>query len=230
MPADPLGRAIALVRAGLALAGLAGVLIALAPLSDILKGAAAGPAGAVHTATAGASVAVIAAIGAAIVLAGAALRVLWLHMLGLVLGTGLALMAALLVVTARASDEFADGADLEVRGGGVLLVAGFWLALVGVVTALVGMRRVAQAAPPVTLAPGAIQRARTAPVAAILGVVGVVVVVTSAAAVAYGTLALGDIRSSGERLTGRGMATTGVVLGILVLSLLAAVGGVGAWV
>lgn len=230
MPADPLGRAIALVRIGLALAGLAGVLVALAPLSDIVEGPAAEPEGTVHTAAAGASVAVIAAIGAAIVLGAAALRVLWLHMLGLVLGTGLALMAALLVVTARASDEFADGAGLEVRAGGLLLVTGFWLALAGVVVALVGVRRVAQAAPPVTLPPGRIQRARTAPVAAILGIAGVVVVVTSAAAVAYGTLALGDIRSSGERLTGRGMATAGVVLGILVLSLLAAVGGVGAWV
>ena len=80
------------------------------------------------------------------------------------------------------------------------------------------------------MAPGRLQRARTAPFAAILGVVGVVVVVTSGLAIAYGTLALGDIRSSEERLGGRGMATTGVVLGILVLSLLAAIGGVGAWI
>ena len=74
------------------------------------------------------------------------------------------------------------------------------------------------------------QRARTAGLAAILGVVGVVIVVTSGIAVAYGVLALGDIRSSGERLTGRGMAVTGLALGILVLSPLAAIGGVGAWV
>ncbi|CAN0495173.1 unnamed protein product, partial [Phaeothamnion confervicola] len=49
-------------------------------------------------------------------------------------------------------------------------------------------------------------------------------------AVAYGVLALGDIRSSGERLTGRGMAVAGMALGILVLSLLATVGGVGSLV
>jgi hypothetical protein len=227
---DPLGRAVTVVRGGLALAGLAGILIALSPLSDIVEGPAAAPIGGVQTAGAGASVAVIAGIGAAVILAAAALRLLWLHLLSLVLATGLALVAAFLVISARTSDDFAEGADLTMSAGGLLLVAGFWGALIGVAVALLGVRLVAQAAPPVTLAPGRVQRARTAPLAAILGLVGVVVVVTAGVAVAYGTLALGDIRSSGERLGGRGMATAGVVLGSLVLSLLAAVGGVGAWV
>lgn len=230
MPLDPLGRAITVVRGGLALAGLAGILVALSPLSDIVDGPASDPAGTTHTAVAGTSVAIIAAIAAVVVLAASALRLLWLHMLSLVLGNGVALMAALLVISARTSDDFDDGADLTMRGGGLLLVAGFWLALAGVAVGLLGVRLVAQAAPPVTMAQGRIQRARTAPMAAILGVVGVVVVVTAALAIAYGTLALGDIRSSGERLTGRGMATAGVLLGALVLSLLAAIGGVGAWV
>lgn len=230
MPAEPLARAIAVVRSGLALAGLAGVVIALAPLGDIVVGTSAAPGGGTQTAGAGASVAVIAGIGAAAVLAAAALRLLWTHMVALVLGTGLALVAAFLVISARTSDDFREGADLEMRGGGLLLVTGFWMSLAGVVIALVGVRLVAQAAPPVRMAPGRLQRARTAPFAAILGIVGVAVVVTSALAIAYGTLALGDIRSSEERLGGRGMATAGVVLGGLVLSLLAAIGGVGAWV
>lgn len=230
MPQDPLDRAITVVRGGLALAGLAGVLIALSPLADIVDGPASEPVGSLQAAAVGGSVGVIAGIGAAAVLASAALRLLWLHLVGLVLGTGLALVAAFLVIAARTSDDFADGADLTMRGGGFLLVAGFWLSLIGVAAALVGVRMVAQAAPPVQLAPGRLQRARTAPFAAILGIVAVAVVVTAGLAVAYGTLALGDIRSSEERLGGRGMATTGVVLGVLVLSLLAAIGGVGAWV
>ncbi len=230
MPAEPLDRAISVVRGGLALAGLAGVLIALSPLSDIGAGPAGASAGGLYVAGTGASVAVIAGLGAAVVLAAAALRLLWLHLVSLVLGTGLSLVAAFLVIAARTSDELADGADLSMRGGGLLLVAGFWTSLVGVVIALVGVRMVAQAAPPVRLAPGRLQRARTAPFAAILGIVGVATVVTAGLAVAYGTLALGDIRSSEERLAGRGMATAGIVLGVLVLSLLAAIGGVGAWV
>lgn len=230
MAADPLARAISVIRGGLALAGAAGALIALSPLGDIVTGPSADTPGATYTTGTGGSVAVIAGIGAAMILGAAALRILWPHLVALVLGTGLALVAAFLVISARTADGFADGADLDMAGGGLLLVAGFWLALAGVVVALVGIRMVAQAAPPVRLRGNALQRARTAPFAAILGVAGVVAVVTSALAVAYGTLALGDIRSSGERLGGRGMATAGVVLGVLVLSLLAAVGGVGAWV
>ncbi|MGD9570953.1 MAG: DUF4190 domain-containing protein [Thermoleophilia bacterium] len=228
MAPDPLRRAIDVVRAGLALAGVAGILVALSPLGDIVEGSGGGDV--IRTATVDPSVGVIAGIGAALILAAAALRILWAHLLSLVLGVGLALVAAFLVIAARTSDDFADGADLSMGSGGLLLVAGFWLSLAGVVVALVGIRMVAQAAPPVTLEPNTIQRARTAPLAAILGIVGVVVVVTAGIAVAYGTLALGDIRSSGERLTGRGMATAGIVLGVLVLSLLAAIGGVGAWV
>ena len=230
MPSDPLARAITVIRGGLGLAGVAAVLVALSPLGDIVTGPAAEPPGAVHTAGTGASVAVIAGIAAAGILAAAALRLLWPHMVALVLATGVALVAALLVIAARTSDEFADGASLDVGPGGLLLVTAFWLSLAGVVIALVGVRLVAQAAPPVRMTSNTLQRARTAPLAAILGAVGVVVVVTSALAVAYGTLALGDIRSSEDRLAGRGMATAGVVLGVLVLSLLAAVGGVGAWV
>lgn len=230
MPRDPLARAIAVIRGGLLLAGNGALLLALSPLGDIVTGPAADTPGAVYTTGTGVSVAVIGALAAAVILAAGALTLLWAHLVSLVVGTGVALVAAFLVISARTADGFADGADLDVGGGGLLLVAAFWLSLAGVVVALVGVRLVAQAAPPVRMRSGALQRARTAPFAAILGVLGVVVVVTSALAVAYGTLALGDIRSSGERLAGRGMATAGVVLGVLVLSLLAAVGGVGAWV
>ncbi len=135
------------------------------------------------------------------------------------------------MIVARTSDNFAEDADLTMRAGGLVLVGSFWLAMTGIVVTLVGIRMVAIAAPPPTMArTGPQQRARTAGLAAMLGVLGVVIVVTSGIAVAYGVLALGDIRSSGERLTGRGMAVAGVALGILVLSALAAIGGVGAWV
>ena len=142
------------------------------------------------------------------------------------------LVAGLLVIVARTSDNFAGDAEVAMRAGGLLLVGAFWLSLTGIVIALVGVRMVAIAAPPATSLSrtGPQQRARTAPLAAMLGALGIVVVVTSAIGVAYGVLALGDIRSSGERLTGRGMAVAGVALGILVLSALAAIGGVGAWV
>ena len=231
MPAASLPRAIATIRRGLGLAALAAALMAVAPFFDLASGPAAAPGGGAYVAGIGISVSAIAISACLAILVGVVREVLWVHLLGLVLATGVALVAGLLVIVARTSDNLAEGADVTLRGGGILLVTSFWLALIGIVITLVGVRMVAIAAPPGTFArTGPQQRARTAPFAALLGVLGVVMVVTAAIAVAYGVLALGDIRSSGERLTGRGMAVAGMVLGILVLSLLAAVGGVGAWV
>jgi len=231
MPDASLPRAIATIRAGLGLGALAAALLALAPLFDIADGPAAPPRGGTFTAGIGISVSAIAFTACLAIVVGVVREILWIHLLGLVLVTGVALVAGLLVIVARTSDSFADGADVTLHAGGFLLIGSFWIALAGIVVALVGVRMVAIAAPPGTIPrTGPEQRARTAPLAAMLGTVGVVIVITSALAVAYGVLALGDIRASGERLTGRGMAVAGIALGILVLSLLAAIGGVGAWV
>lgn len=232
MPAATLPRAITTIRAGLALGALAAVLTALAPLFDLMDGPAAPPRGGTYVAGIGISVSAIAITAALAILVGVVREILWVHLLGLVLVTGVALVSALLVIAARTSDNFAEGADIALRGGGFLLIGAFWLAMIGIVVALVGVRMVAIAAPPAAgvARTGAEQSARTASLSAMLGALGVVIVLTSAVAVAYGVLALGDIRSAGGRLSGRGMAVAGMVLGILVLSLLATIGGVGAWI
>lgn len=232
MPDASIPRAISTIRGGLAVCALGAALLALAPLFDIVDGPAASPHGATYVAGTGISVTAIAVTACLAILVGVVREVLWIHLLGLVLATGVALVSGLLVIVARTSDNFAEDADLSMRAGGLLMVGAFWLSLAGIVVALVGVRMVAIAAPPATnlARTGPQQRARTAGLAAMLGAIGVVAVVTSAIGVAYGVLALGDIRSSGERLTGRGMAVAGVALGILVLSLLAAIGGVGAWI
>jgi hypothetical protein len=230
MTDDGYGRAITTIRAGLSLGAVAAIMLALSPLLDIVTGPAAEPPGAEFTAGVGTSVGVGAAIGAIVIVAAVAQRVLWQHLLAVVVTTGVALLSALLVITARTADEFADDADVTLQAGGVLLVIAFWLALIAVVVTLVGVRMVALAAPPPVIPEsrrGELVKARTAPIAAALGAAGVVLVVTSGVAIAYGVLALGDIRLSDGRLVGRGFALTGVVLGGLVLSLLAAVGGVG---
>lgn len=230
MTDDGFGRAITTIRAGLSLGAAAAILLAISPLFDVVTGPAGAPPGSEFTAGIGTSVGVGAAIGAIVLIAAVAQRVLWQHLLGIVVTTGVALLSALLVISARTADELADGADVTLQAGGVLLIMAFWLALIGVVVALVGVRMVAVAAPPPVIPEsrrGELVRARTSSIAAALGAAGVVLVITAGAAVAYGVLALGDIRASNGRLTGRGFAMTGVVLGGLVLSLLAAVGGVG---
>lgn len=229
MSTDPFARGIATIRGGLALGAAAAIMLALSPFSDVVTGPAA-VAGGTFTAGVSTSVGAGAAIAAIVMIAPAAGRVLWLHLLGLVIATGVALLCALLVIVARTSSDFRTGAGLHIGGGGALLITAFWIALAGVLVALFGVRLIAVAAPPPIIPAsraGQLVTARTAPVAAALGAAGVVIVVTAGAAVAYGVLALGDIRSSGGRLSGRGLALTGLVLGSLVLSLLAAIGGIG---
>ncbi len=230
MTDDGYGRAITTIRAGLSLGAVAAILLAISPFFDVVTGPAAEPPGTEFTAGVGTSVGVGAAIGAAVIIAAVAQRVMWQHLLAIVVTTGVSLLSALLVISARMADEFAPDADVTLQAGGVLLIMAFWLALIAVVVTLVGVRMVALAAPPPVIPEsrrGQLVKARTSSIAAALGAAGVVLVVTSGAAIAYGVLALGDIRASDGRLVGRGFALTGVILGGLVLSLLAAVGGVG---
>ena len=222
------GRAISTIRGGLALGAVAAILLAIAPALDLVEGMAAVPGRGTYVAQVGASLSLVGLAMLFVVLAAIALRLLWLHLVALVVTTGVALTASLLVISARISDNIAGDADVSMRGGGWLLVTSFWIALAGVTVTLVGIRMVATGGPVPSMArTGPQQRARTAPTAAIFGLLGVAIVVTSALGAALGILALGDIRASAERLTGRPMALTGIIAGTLVLSLLAAIGGVG---
>jgi hypothetical protein len=125
----------------------------------------------------------------------------------------------------------------------VRLVLGFWVGLAGVIVTLVGIRRLAmQASAPSsgaevaaeepqvvdeTGAPARRQTSGKATVALVLGIAGFITVFASSLAVAFGTLALGDIRASRGSLGGRGVAIAGLVLGFIGLSLLIALVGSG---
>lgn len=228
MPDAGFRRAISTIRGGLALGALAAALLAIAPSRDLVAGAAADPARGVYVAQVGPSLSAVGVVMVVVILAAIALRLLWLHLVALVVTTAVALTASLLVISARISDNIAGDAGVSLRGGGWLLVAAFWIALAGVAVTLVGVRMVAMGGPsPKMAGTGPQQRARTAPTAAIFGLLGVAIVITSSLGAAFGILALGDIRASAERLTGRPMALTGIIAGTLVLSLLAAIGGIG---
>lgn len=228
MPDAGFRRAISTIRGGLALGALAAALLAIAPALDLVAGAAAAPARGLYVAQVGPSLSAVGVVMVVVILAAVALRLLWLHLVALVVTNAAALTASFLVISARISDNIAGDAAVSLRGGGWLLVAAFWIALAGVTVTLVGVRMVAMGGPTPKMArTGPQQRARTAPTAAIFGLLGVAIVITSALGVAFGILALGDIRASAERLTGRPMALTGIIAGTLVLSLLAAIGGIG---
>lgn len=223
------------IRAGLLLGAAAGVLVALAPTGDLADGPARGAERMTATIDLEPVVAAVGVAGAVLLVGAALAPWLWAQLAGVALATILAATAGLIVVSGRTSDDFAVDADVSLQTGGVLLVLAFWIGLAGVIVTLVGFRQTAMATSQEALEAGAPadegdglpQKSRKALVALVLGVAGFITVVASSLAIAFATLALGDIRASGGRLGGRGMAIAGLVLGFVTLSLLAALVGLG---
>jgi hypothetical protein len=223
------------VRAGLLVGAAAGVLTALAPTGDLAEGPARGAEDMTATIDLEPVVGFVGIAGAVLLLATAVAPRLWAHMVGVALATILAATAGLIVVSGRTSDDFAVDADVSLRMGGVLLVLAFWVGLAAVVITLVGFRQTAMAASqealetetPPPADDGIPRRSPKALIALVLGVAGFITVIASSLAIAFATLALGDIRASGGRLPGRGLALAGLILGFVTLSLLAALVGLG---
>jgi hypothetical protein len=224
------------VRAGLAVGAVAGVLVALAPSGDLASGPARDDVGTTATIDLEPAVGALGVAAAVLLVAAAAAPWLWAHLAGVALVTIVGATSGLIVLTGRTSDDFVADADVSLERGGVLLVLAFWVGLAAVLVTLVGFRRVAMAIEPpaedepAAPAEGEGVRRRTsgkATVSLVLGIAGFITVFASALAIAFGTLALGDIRASRGALGGRGVAIAGVVLGFVALSLLIALVGSG---
>jgi Domain of unknown function (DUF4190) len=225
-----------IVRAGLGLGALAGVLVALAPTGDLASGPARGAADTTATIDLEAAVGALGAAAAVLLIAAAAAPWLWAHLAGVALATIVGATAGLIVLTGRTSDDFAAGADVSLERGGTLLVLAFWVGLAGVIVTLVGFRRVAMDAAQALsaegdAAPGEPEGPRRtsgkATVSLVLGIAGFITVFASTLAIAFGALALGDIKASRGALGGRGVAIAGLALGFVALSLLIALVGSG---
>ncbi len=226
-----------MVRAGLGLGALAALLVALAPTGDLASGPARGMARTTATIDLEAAVGLLGALAAVLLIAAAAAPWLWAHLAGVALTTIVAATSGLIVLTGRTSDDFVADAEITLERGGVLLVLAFWVGLAGVIVTLVGFRRVAMAradaAPPEgdveaeVVAEGPRRTSGKATVSLVLGIAGFITVFASTLAIAFGTLALGDIRASRGALGGRGVAIAGLVLGFVALSLLIALVGSG---
>ena len=225
-----------LVRAGLALAAVAGLLMALAPTGDIASGPARDAPRTTATIDLEPAVGALGVAGAVLLAAAAAAPWLWAHLAGVALATIVSATAGLIVLTGRTSDDFVADVNVSLERGGVLLALAFWVGLAAVVVTLIGFRRVAMAEDPAPEGEAAaaaggeeVRRSTSgkATVSLVLGVAGFITVFASALAIAFGTLALGDIRASRGALGGRGVAIAGLVLGFVALSLLIALVGSG---
>lgn len=228
----------ALVRAGLALGAAAGVLVALAPSSDLVSGPAREAPDTTATIDLEGIVGALGAAAAVLLIVAAAVPWLWAHLAGVALTTVVGATSGLIVLTGRTSDDFVADADVSLERGGALLALAFWVGLAGVIVTLVGFRRAAMAVPEAEPAEGeeletveeGARPARTsgkATVALVLGIAGFITVFASTLAIAFGALALGDIRASRGTLGGRGLAIGGLILGFVALSLLIALVGAG---
>jgi Domain of unknown function (DUF4190) len=225
-----------MVRAGIALGAVAGVLVALAPSGDLASGPARGAPDTIATIDLDSAVGLLGAAGAVLLIAAAAVSFLWAHLAGVALTTIVGATAGLIVLTGRTSDDFAADADISLERGGVLLVLAFWVGLAAILVSLVGFRRIAMAEPEgppdgetiseqeEVVAP---RTSGKATAALVLGIAGFITVFASTLAIALGTLALGEIRASRGSLGGRRLAIGGLALGIIALSLLVAFVGSG---
>lgn len=228
------------IRLGLALGAAAGVIAAIAPRWDLVEGPshdAPGTTKVIETAGALGGFGVLVAIGLA---AAVFAPRLWAWLAGLGVATALAGASGLVVINGRTSSDFAPDADVSLLGGGRLLTVAFWVAMVAVAVMLVGFRKLALAPRPaeedaVGDEEGAVEptpsgrrtrlRSPKATLAFALSVAGFAIIIGSSLGVALGTLALGEMRASGQ-MAGRGLAAAAIVVGLLALCLLAALVGV----
>jgi hypothetical protein len=234
------------IRAGLALGAAAGVLAAIAPRWDLVEGPSRDAPGVTKVIEPDRFVGGFGVLIVILLVAAVFVPRLWLWLAGLGVTTGLAGACGLVVSSGRTSSDLAADADVSLLAGGRLLTMAFWVAMVAVAVMLVGFRKMALAPRPAeegvvadaedeedAPAPTPSGRARRKPgsgkasLAFALGIGGFMIVIGSSLAVALGTLSLGDIRASGGVLPGRGLAIAAVVLGLVALSLLVALVGVG---
>jgi hypothetical protein len=225
------------VRAGLGIGAIAGVLVALGPSGDLVSGPSRDDPGATATIDLEPAVGALGLAAAVLLVAAAAVPWLWAHLAGVALATIVAATAGLITLTGRTSDDFVADEDVSLERGGVFLALAFWVGLAAVIVVLVGFRRVAVEAAaaaaeeePSPPPPEEGARRRTsgkATVALVLGIAGFITVFASSLAIAFATLALGDIRASQGALGGRGVAIAGLVLGFVALSLMIALVGSG---
>ncbi|MGD9696522.1 MAG: hypothetical protein AB7V42_12800 [Thermoleophilia bacterium] len=220
------------MRIGYLLGIVAALLGALASSSDLVRGPAREGEGLVRV-TMDQPLLPLAVVAIVLLAAAALLPWLWARLAGLAVVTAVTFSVGFIVVAGRTSDKIALDADVTLLRGGSLLTIAFWVGLAGLIVLLVAFRQTAQA-PLDGEPPGAGVADDDPPVpslkarlSVLLGILGFITIVVSPVAIALAALALGDIDRGEGRVVGRGLAITGMVLGMVALSILVVVFGLG---
>ncbi len=155
-------------------------------------------------------------VAAVACVAAAAAPWAWARVAGVGVSSFFAVLVAFALIGFRTSDELLPGVDVTLAGAGRLMLGGSLLLFGGTAVALAGLR--ARGGPDPASAP----REGKAVVSLVLSVAGVMLPFLAAPGVALGLLALDDVRATGGRIGGRGVAVIGIVVGSVALALWAA--------
>jgi Domain of unknown function (DUF4190) len=200
-----------LVRVGLGICVVGGVLAALAPRGDLTAAVDGSRRYTFEDADAAYGIAAAALCALAVVLPRA-----WARLGGLLIGALLLLFCGAVVVGARTGGIYEPGDEVGLESGGRLLVLAYAVTLVGLVLALIGLVQTARAAPaaaaPTAAAPGTSGKAVAA---LVLGILGIFFMPAAPLAIALAAMARADIGGSGGTLGGRALSIAGLVLGLI---------------
>ncbi len=153
-------------------------------------------------------------VAAVLCVAAAAVPWAWARVLGVFASAFFAVFIALALIGFRSSDDLLPGLDVSLGPAGWLMFFGSLLLFIGTGVALARFR-VPATGPDPSRSPGGGKSV----VSLILGIIGLLIPAVAAPAVGVGLFALDDINASAGRLTGRGFARWGIILGIASLVL-----------
>ena len=194
-------------RAGWAWAALGGMLTAATAGSTAVRQE---PFGEIEVAG-GSWIGVVAAV---LGIAAAAAPWPWARLTGVGVTSLFALLVSFALIGFRESEDLIAGVDVSLGPAGWLMFISAVLLFAGTALALVGLRRPARGPDP-ALHP----KDGKAVASLVLGIVGFILPFVSAPAIGLGLFAMDDVRVTGGRIGGRGLAIAGFVLGIVSLSL-----------
>ena len=156
----------------------------------------------------------IGVVAAVLGIAAAAAPWPWARLTGVGVTSLFALLVSFALIGFRESEDLIAGVDVSLGPAGWLMFISAVLLFAGTALALVGLRRPARGPDP-ALHP----KDGKAVASLVLGIVGFILPFVSAPAIGLGLFAMDDVRVTGGRIGGRGLAIAGFVLGIVSLSL-----------
>jgi len=156
----------------------------------------------------------IGVVAAVLCVAAAAAPWPWARVTGVGVSSFFAILVAFALVGFRTSEDLLPGEDVTLDTAGWLMLFSSLLLFAGTAVALVGLRKPARGPDP-TASP----REGKSVAALVLGIVGFILPFLSAPAVAFALFAMDDHTATGGRVGKRGLAITGLVLGVVSLGI-----------